>query len=569
MKKLILLFSTALLFIYAKAQPGALDLSFLQGSGIAGIDQIECLVIQPDGKIIIGGYLSEYDGATINHFCRLNSNGTLQGLNSGTGFDNSVTEIALQTDEKILVGGLFQFYSGTPANRIIRLNSNGTADNTFNTGTGLDNSASAITIQPDGKIIVGGMFTSYNGTTRKGIVRVNTNGSIDTTFNPGTGINSGKNIYDIELQSDGKIIAVGNFTSYNGFVANNIVRINTDGTFDSTFIMGTGFSSAVGTYTVAIQPDDKIIVSTSGLKYNSVNLNARTLRLNSDGTLDILIGSFSQPQGKDIKIQSDGKIIVAGYGIVVRFDSTGTIDPDFVIGDAEMLDAFGTYISGQTNSVAITQDGKIIVGGVIDAYNSNTSVSGIVRLFGSAGTGCDAQFTVSPSSTPQLWYAVNQATGTAPLTYSWNWGDGSANSSGAYPSHTYSSAGNYNICLTITDGNGCTDTYCDSSTYIYKTEGAAITLDVVAQLPNGVEELDNHHFSIYPNPTNNLLNITTTLQGNNETQYQIINTLGATAMANKATAKDFSIDVSALPSGIYFIHLQRGNAQTVKRFVKE
>jgi hypothetical protein len=77
------------------------------------------------------------------------------------------------------------------------------------------------------------------------------------------------------------------------------------------------------------------------------------------------------------------------------------------------------------------------------------------------------------------------------------------------------------------------------------------------------------NFTVYPNPTNNLLNITTTLQGNNETQYQIINTLGATAMANKATAKDFSIDVSAMPAGIYFIHLQSGNAKTVKRFVKE
>jgi len=76
-------------------------------------------------------------------------------------------------------------------------------------------------------------------------------------------------------------------------------------------------------------------------------------------------------------------------------------------------------------------------------------------------------------------------------------------------------------------------------------------------------------FFIYPNPTNNQLNITTTLQGNDEVQYQIITTLGATAMANKATAKDFSIDVSTLPAGIYFIHLQSGNAQTVKRFVKE
>jgi hypothetical protein len=79
----------------------------------------------------------------------------------------------------------------------------------------------------------------------------------------------------------------------------------------------------------------------------------------------------------------------------------------------------------------------------------------------------------------------------------------------------------------------------------------------------------NSYFHFYPNPTSHHLNITTTRQGNEGIQYQIINTLGATVAANKATAKDFSIDVSTLPTGIYFIHLQSGNAKTVKRFVKE
>jgi len=88
-------------------------------------------------------------------------------------------------------------------------------------------------------------------------------------------------------------------------------------------------------------------------------------------------------------------------------------------------------------------------------------------------------------------------------------------------------------------------------------------------LTTSIKPLHLSSTNIYPNPTTNQLNITTTLQGNDEVQYQIINTLGATAMANKATAKDFSIDVSTLPTGIYFIHLQSGNAKTVKRFVKE
>jgi hypothetical protein len=85
----------------------------------------------------------------------------------------------------------------------------------------------------------------------------------------------------------------------------------------------------------------------------------------------------------------------------------------------------------------------------------------------------------------------------------------------------------------------------------------------IASTPN------NFELKVYPNPTGSIINIEAAITGNNEMQYQIINTLGATAMASKATAKDFSVDVSTLPAGIYFIHLQSGTAKTVKRFVKE
>jgi hypothetical protein len=92
---------------------------------------------------------------------------------------------------------------------------------------------------------------------------------------------------------------------------------------------------------------------------------------------------------------------------------------------------------------------------------------------------------------------------------------------------------------------------------------------IVTYTATGIEELDNNYFSIYPNPSANKIKITSILHNADNVQYEIIDALGATAMASKATAKDFSIDVSTLPAGIYFIHLQSGNAQTVKRFVKE
>ncbi len=78
------------------------------------------------------------------------------------------------------------------------------------------------------------------------------------------------------------------------------------------------------------------------------------------------------------------------------------------------------------------------------------------------------------------WIAVNQATGVAPISYLWSWGDGTS-STGATPSHIYSTPGYYNICLTITDANGCTGMYCDSSTYIFRSnsEASMITINVI------------------------------------------------------------------------------------------
>jgi uncharacterized delta-60 repeat protein len=173
---------------------------------------------QPDGKIIVGA------GDRIN---RYNSDGSTDNIfwaNIGNSFAN-VKAIALQSDGKIIAGG--DFTNSTYNNgRIIRLNSNGTIDNTFNVGTGFDASVQTIAIQPDGKIIVGGRFTSYGNVLCRRIVRLNSNGSLDNTFNIGSGFNDLVNT--LTLQSDGKIIVGGLFSSYNGNPCNYIARLNSD-----------------------------------------------------------------------------------------------------------------------------------------------------------------------------------------------------------------------------------------------------------------------------------------------------------------------------------------------------
>ncbi|HRN42905.1 MAG TPA: delta-60 repeat domain-containing protein, partial [Vicingus sp.] len=206
------------------------------------------LAIQTDDKIIYGAEYTDAINTTITLYKleRLNANnGSVDAtFNTGTGINGVVTAIAIQSDGKIIIGGSFTNYNGSSRNYIARINSNGTIDNTFNVGTGFSSFAQIknIQIQSDGKVVVVGEFTSYNGTARSGIVRINTNGSIDTSFNPGDGASgvSSTGVYDLAIQPDGKMIIVGDFFSYDGTTISKIARINANGTLDTSFNPGTG-----------------------------------------------------------------------------------------------------------------------------------------------------------------------------------------------------------------------------------------------------------------------------------------------------------------------------------------
>jgi uncharacterized delta-60 repeat protein len=125
-------------------------------------------------------------------------------FNTGTGAEDAVQAVAVQSDGKIVVAGLFNDINGTANSLgIARLNTNGVVDTGFNPGTSVDFGINSVAIQTDGKIIVGGGFTQYQSTSRNGIARINASGAIDTNFNPGTGVND--QIASVALQSDGKV----------------------------------------------------------------------------------------------------------------------------------------------------------------------------------------------------------------------------------------------------------------------------------------------------------------------------------------------------------------------------
>ena len=251
-------------------QDGSIDSSFL--AYLNGMTKFFPSAFQPDGKIIIGM------GAK---YCnRLNNDGSTDSTffyNEGTGFDDYINSIALQNDGKIVVAGEFDLFDGHACGKIARMNSDGTYDSTFNTGIGFDFlGAEVLTIQPDGKILVGGDFDKFNGINQKGLVRLNTDGSKDTTFIVGGGIS--EKVFSIILQPDGKIIVGGVFSTYNSHSSKNIVRLNSNGSYDATFVVGSGFDQKVCGQ--VLQPDGKLIVVGEFGSYNGIGRN-RIARLHA------------------------------------------------------------------------------------------------------------------------------------------------------------------------------------------------------------------------------------------------------------------------------------------------
>jgi uncharacterized delta-60 repeat protein len=302
----------------------------------------------------------------------------------GAGPNNTVTSMVTQSDGKIIISGNFGTYSGSNAVRIARINPSGTLDTTFISGAGLNGVAYDMKIQPDGKIVAAGAFTTYSGSTNSGIVRINTNGTKDTTFNVGLG--SIGNIYQLALQSDGKIIAVGAFTAYSGSSNARIVRINTDGTKDTTFNMGTGFNTTT-VYTVGIQSTGKIVVAGLFATYSGSS-SPYIVRINTDGTKDTTFSvgtGFGANGVTSLKVLTDDSIIAYGSFTtysgsasprIIRLNPNGTKDTTFA--PTTGFSAQNPLGQGFT-ALSIDKNNNIYVGNQFLLYNNNI-IGNIVKM---------------------------------------------------------------------------------------------------------------------------------------------------------------------------------------------
>jgi uncharacterized delta-60 repeat protein len=166
---------------------------------------------------------------------------------------------------------------------------------------------------------LGGVFISYNGVASSRIIRLNSDGSKDTSFVIGTGFNTG-GVYSIAVQTNGKILVGGSFTSYNGVESNKIIQLNSDGSKDTSFVIGTGFNTTVNS--IVLQSDGKILLGGVFISYNGVASN-RIIRLKSDGMIYNGESEFITSKNNSVNIlnYNVGKLCInlqnlSNYGII-------------------------------------------------------------------------------------------------------------------------------------------------------------------------------------------------------------------------------------------------------------
>ena len=292
-------------------------------------------------------------------FHRLNPNGDPDvSFAPGVEEFGQVHALARQADGKVIVAGRFTQMNGEPRTSIARLNSNGTLDMTFNGGLGFDQPPTKLLVQPDGKILAIGPFTNYNGSDRSGILRINSEGGIDTTFAPIV-----TDVRTMALQSDGRILIGGTFTSVNGVGKLYLARLIATGALDTTFnpILGCCFVNDL-----LVQPDSKIIIAGG---FSGVDGFSRPslARLTQAGALDPTLHATGVGTLVKVSLQPNGKYVIAGAtfgGGITRRNSDGSADNTF---RTILLDDAGS--STVVDSLLVDADGSFMIGGQFNFVN--------------------------------------------------------------------------------------------------------------------------------------------------------------------------------------------------------
>lgn len=303
---------------------------------------------------------------------RFNSDGAVDSFYSAPDQITNVVRAHAFPSGKVL---LYGEPNNSGVNEYIKLDAAGSSESFFNPVIYFETSVRFVHALPNGKSIVIGNFTEVNGVYRHRFARLNADGSADTTFDPGAAIESDALIRGISVQADGKLLLAGNFTTYNGVNRPYIVRINLDGSID------TGFNPAIapsaGLESVAVRPDGKIMI---GGYFQSIDSTPRTgvASLNSDGTLDTSF-AVTMPANQYVSgfvFPAAGKMVVVGgfetiNGVqryhLARLNYDGSVDPNFSYNGDDYITKVEQTVGGKFFVKGLTvqrlkSDGAVDVG---------------------------------------------------------------------------------------------------------------------------------------------------------------------------------------------------------------
>jgi uncharacterized delta-60 repeat protein len=289
---------------------------------------LACAQQQPDGGVLVSGSFTHYKSEPTTNLVRLLRNGKRDtSFNKQIGTDGDIRNIAIQKDGKIILQGTFGHYKQqSVTTMLIRIDSNGVLDATFNPYRTIYNysGVTAMAVQDDGRLLLAGFGVGTSGYDTTGLIRLNTDGTLDTSFKPACKLKAYDFIYALTLQKNGKILVGGTFSSWAGTPATGLVRLNLNGNRDSSFVLqGQGFELGGPTMPPSIRvirelPDSSLLIGGNFTFYNG-SLRASLVKLKHDGSLDpAFLQEPSIPANTnfvvyDIALRNDNKILLGGH----------------------------------------------------------------------------------------------------------------------------------------------------------------------------------------------------------------------------------------------------------------
>ena len=374
--------------------------------GFAVPSPAERVLVRPDGKYFLFYKMDTLTDRRTGAIARFLPDGTLDASFNFSRDYAVVHAAALAPNGKLYVATRKPYILGFQLpDQILLLNSDGSIDPNFHSSFAgvrdTDLGVLKILVQPDGRILVAGSFVGFGGGSYHGIVRLLSDGHVDSSFSPLDNFDAA--VRAVALQPDGKILIGGDFAFIGAMEFPGVARLNDDGSVDTTF-QPAGFTPSHSPIrALAVQNDGKILIG-GRLDLDqggALIVHVPLFRMNADGTADAGFTPVSTipgaPNGRDIVVQADGKIVVAVDSSVYRFNTSGALDNGFhhaVVQDTS-FDPAGS--PGATVNLNLLSDGRFLVGGaftdVDPAGAAGTSHFGVVRL--NANGTVDSSFITS------------------------------------------------------------------------------------------------------------------------------------------------------------------------------